>query len=112
MSEKHSPLPWNYDNGSIKTGVQSKMMGVIGECGFVDEIAIVCHKNHEANADLIVRAVNSHEALVAACEAALDFCNDIGDGAPDAGPVERTANTLTVQLHNALDRARAKGSAS
>lgn len=101
MSEtkhSHSPTPWSIG-------------GVYGTYVVDADRKIICEISI-ADTKFIVRAVNSHEALVAACEEALDFCNDIGDGAPDAGSVPRTANFLTIGLRNALDRANAKGGAS
>lgn len=65
MSEetKHSPLPWKTVGTSI-TGCDGKL--ITGGLWRVPTEADL------ANAALICRAVNAHEALVAACEVTLD----------------------------------------
>jgi len=67
MSE-HTPTPWE-----VATGHPSRGLFVLGppdEHGYAPQICEVDKtEDMEANAAFIVRAVNSHEALVAALEA-------------------------------------------
>lgn len=60
----HTPTPWNLDSDDIG-------MWINAECNPIP-LAKMCTKNnahsHEANAAFIVRAVNSHDALVGALE--------------------------------------------
>jgi hypothetical protein len=73
MSEKHSPLPWEAAPKANQTNV------MIIQAADGTEVASVCacQKCHarrdkiDADLDLIILAVNSHEALLAACEYAL-----------------------------------------
>lgn len=63
----HTPTPWEAEPSAAR-GAWIK--GADGEwvalsCGDTDERAV-------ANAEFIARAVNAHDALVAACEAALE----------------------------------------
>ena len=71
---KHTPLPWKVEivpipSETAECGRNRPRYGLIlapdGVC-----IAETCFKQREANARLIVRAVNSHKALVEACRAA------------------------------------------
>lgn len=76
---EHTPLPWYRDK---QTG-----MGIHSEHEQA-YVAQVWHsdKGH-ANAALIVRAVNSHEALVKACERAADALNCLSSRDKQAGTV-------------------------
>lgn len=60
-----------------------------------------------ANAALIVRAVNSHSALVEACEAALDLLDPVvGMNNP---PIPPTSNEVLAKARAALALARGQG---
>jgi len=63
---KHTPTPWSrYKNAAH---------GPEGDCVFV------CNgidSPNDANAEFIVRAVNSHEALLAAAKDAIEYCSDL-----------------------------------
>lgn len=58
----HTPTPWNLDSDDLG-------MWINAECNPIP-LAKMCTKNnahiHEANAAFIIRAVNSHDALVGA----------------------------------------------
>lgn len=65
MEAKHSPLPWRQHSGDGKTyaSVRSHWGQCVADCGSrSDNMA-------QANAELIVRAVNCHDELVAALKA-------------------------------------------
>ena len=58
----------------------------------------------EANARLIVTAVNAHAPLVEACRAALEFAERVGDGRNEHIPL---AATVYARLRAALQKAGA-----
>ena len=72
----HSPLPWfrsglvTADDGWEYVSIGPYELHPRKDEFYEDEIANVSGINHDAlaNADLIVRAVNSHAALLEACE--------------------------------------------
>jgi len=85
MKTKHTELPWCideenpmliYHEGLSKdsSNVRSDILTIIQR----DEPQRTC----EANATFIVRACNSHEALLEACKAIVNVCNSIAV-APD-----------------------------
>lgn len=91
MSEqKHTPLPWKAGPYSSIVGIaisaqpdpNKNRVVVAGTTGaFSDD-----HKGeHEANAALIVRAVNSHEALVKAVSDMLEMIEEGAIDSPEVG---------------------------
>ncbi|MCK8788244.1 hypothetical protein M0638_28235, partial [Roseomonas sp. NAR14] len=60
-STKHTPMPWSIDQDG-KTALITSNGELIAECGISD----LPVKQDQANAAFIVRAVNAHDALVAA----------------------------------------------
>lgn len=90
MSEetKHSPTPWHVSWQSLDDSVEVNDSGnnpVANYCGHVD-------------AEFICRAVNAHEALVAACEAAV---REFSLGATGASEVD-----ALIQLRAAIKLAK------
>ena len=65
MSDKHTPTPWTYECGSDGAVVYKDDAGTIAHVP--DDL--ICS---EANAQMIVAAVNSHAALVEALEECAD----------------------------------------
>jgi len=66
---KHTATPWKVDNKLKQYVVADEVVGV--RVGY--PILSCCTENEETNAEFIVRAVNSHEALVEACNDALEL---------------------------------------
>ena len=105
----HSPLPWTYRWNTEDTGE-----GLVAACGQYGE-GVYCEEELflwerpedelEANARLIVRAVNSHEALLGAARIALALID--APDAPDSG-----ASPIVVlvrqQLRTAIAAAEAQ----
>lgn len=65
MAEQHSPLPWGWDGHNV-TGLDG---GVIPVEGIAQPHGWPPDAQGIANAEFIVRACNSHEALVEALRA-------------------------------------------
>lgn len=63
---KHTPIPWLIDGSNSNEFIVSADGGRVASCCVNGRY----WREAEANAEFIVRAVNSHAALVAACEAA------------------------------------------
>lgn len=75
MSEKHTPLPWH--NDSKNSGyTQLDVCGPRHEDG--GDYAPICHVNTEANADLIVAAVNSYPSRQRLVEALDEVITVVG----------------------------------
>ena len=97
--ETHSPLPWRYDGEAITDANDACVAMEATDCG--DHIT-------EANAELIVRAVNEHAALCKVAEAAVvllsrhqktmeDFSATHGpSGREDVELVESALSTLAA----------------
>lgn len=69
-SKQHTPTPWHYDGEFIRTGdtrfsLSARPLEVIAE--------VKDSENWEANAGFIVRAVNSHEALLKIAKSIYDY---------------------------------------
>ncbi len=75
MNETHTPLPWTFSPWHIEEG-PSAVRAPAGH--------IVATTASDSDAQLIVRAVNSHEALVAALVKAREYCDD-GSALMDEG---------------------------
>jgi hypothetical protein len=65
----HTPTPWTFNNGLILGPETPEEQPVIAQ---VYGTACEDQQGH-ANAALIVRAVNAHDGLVAACQRALKY---------------------------------------
>jgi hypothetical protein len=68
MSAKHTPTPWHVNGNSTNRGAQIFIRDKNNE--------IIAQVRPLANAELIVRAVNSHEALLSAVYAAKNLIMD------------------------------------
>ena len=69
-TKENNHTPWKYSPDCVANSARFIRNNAA-------EVVVYCDsdlKTAKANAALIVRAVNSHAALVAACEAALSFC--------------------------------------
>jgi hypothetical protein len=95
---KHTPTPWkvvsqpNFNNGLVYTSIQpvsvdeeamkplAMMNGEFHICRMSHTAAPWRFNYHRANASFIVKAVNSHAALIEA----LDACEDYFDNRADA----------------------------
>ena len=76
---KHTPTPWK---SAYQFKRNHKTLGILGADGLL--LASVWIKGNqvqgEANADFIVQACNSHEALIEACKALRDAYDAGADG--------------------------------
>jgi len=72
---QHTPTPWKVGFKNPQT-IESETGKDIAACGAYR----LSLKEAEANADFIVRAVNSHEALLEAAKQALKFINEKANG--------------------------------
>ena len=101
-----TPRPWNAPEGMGFAGGES-YTGIDGPEGCV--AWVLCNSRipitgkdtpnpWEANAALIVRAVNAHDELVDVLERAHNICDSIGDGAEDASPLEQQALQLAGDI--------------
>ena len=68
MADKHTPLPWKFVPWHIEEG-PSAVRAPIGH--------LVCTTASDADAQLIVKAVNNHEAMDKLLAAAADELNNI-----------------------------------
>lgn len=71
MSEaNHTPLPWKQKHAHSRYWIQAKKIQV-ADVSAVEVDGEYDHVQTLSNAAFIIKACNSHEALVAACEAAV-----------------------------------------
>ena len=78
--EQHSPTPWRVDKGDTYFSLVDATGRNVGVWGAVSEPAV------GRNPELICRAVNAHEQLVAALKSTRSFLdNDHHPGAEDRG---------------------------
>lgn len=93
MSE-HTPTPWIITGVSTGWGTDNGRFRILGAATSQREEFFICENCHAsvrgpdareqaANAALIVKAVNSHEALVKALKDILDANYDFRNGMPD-----------------------------
>lgn len=103
----HSPLPWRVDVS--KSWQVTAMSGAyyVATChlspGDLDDNGVEIY-SAEANAEFIVRCVNSHDALVAALRAAFQF---VQPEVPRGPASNGWANTVAL-IHEALAQAEGK----
>ena len=75
---EHTPIPWRHNHitqGWIQDETGVLVAGV--QCEHLHSAAKgISAKQMVANAELIVLAVNSHDALVAACEGLVELADD------------------------------------
>lgn len=94
MSE-HTPTPWDFEGGEDCCRIVS----------YIDpkreQIAV---RLNEADAELIVRAVNSHGALLEAVKQAADYINNISNIDPDDEDEE-----IKAVLNKAIAHAEGRG---
>ena len=101
-SDNATPRPWKV--GTRNPGRVMTDFKVIAQTDFIDESHPT--SEHEANARLIVRAVNAHDELLAACKLALTFSRE---GCPDPGClVCQQHDAETAQLKAAIALAEAE----
>ncbi len=102
---KHTPLPWKTFIRGRVIEVKPKPFGlpIVGWTGF-DESDVPI-ETHKANARLIVRAVNAHNDLLAACKEARQW---LGDAPPDG---EGEFYDELRRVLSIIDAAIAKGEA-
>lgn len=105
MKTQHTPTPWIVDERVGVTILAQKHINAIG-LSWEPEVAS-CHlgiglewDEQEANAEFIVRAVNAHEDLVAACQRVLDVLQD--------GSIDYDDQTVIEDMHDTLKNALAK----
>jgi len=109
MMSKATPRPWRvreHPANADEFHVSAKCPPDDPYYGRCEETEIMSDEDYprkRADAELIVSAVNAHDALVAACEAARDFIA----GAPLAGAYADDASRIQMQLEASL--AAAKG---
>ena len=78
MNSKHTATPWRINPRSRST-VQTLDGDTVAACGVRSDLSKPnLHEELEANAALIVRAVNCHEELVAALEKAANQFGCLG----------------------------------
>jgi hypothetical protein len=91
---KHSPLPWRIAvNGFVHDACDDLV-----EDGFADENSI-------ANTRLIVRAVNSHDALLAAAKASLDVWENMHAGFVSPHKLEAAIDSCKAAIAQAEELA-------
>ena len=114
MSEKkHSPLPWATQEESYRVTSSGQVI-----CGIFapsnPETVEAALEKMAADAELIVRAVNSHDVLLAACKAAAErgyTFGDLGDPAVEMPSRETLIKwsedmfSLYIECQAALDKA-------
>lgn len=78
VASKHTPLPWTLGKGSktIREASKPGRPGFIARTHMPGEYTIRTDDEQEANANLIVQAVNSHAALVQAVQACKKYMDD------------------------------------
>jgi len=84
MEAKHSPLPWNEVDGYVFDAKGA--FAILSRFGFE-------HKNDPeivANAEFLVRVVNAHTYLLAACKTAANLCESVFAG-DEVGPADAAA---------------------
>ncbi len=95
MSEaKHTPIPWVFREAANLTRIWGPGSYPadypVASCERIEETA----EQHNANAQHIVRCVNSHDDLLAACKSLLAHCID-------------DLPVLPAEYQTAVDKARA-----
>ncbi len=85
----HSPLPWKVEpaKGTLCAWLIATEDKVVA---FVAQI-LASNSEEDANAQLIIRAVNNHESLLSACKLALDD--------------ESTSSAVRIALEAAIQKA-------
>ena len=111
---EHEPTPWIYlpsEKADPRNGVRVQSVGMIGRA-LGDGSYTIIHGTpdcilplEKANARFIVRAVNAHDCLLAACKTALRIVRNI-----DAGHVVVKGDDYSLgdTLRDAIAKAEAK----
>ena len=101
----HSVLPWRAEVGErLSDG---------SDCWVIDSeensiAEMMCPADvEEANAKLIVRAVNAHDALVDAAKFVKAFLLRLEDGLPEDDPLTKARRKYHAPIHAKLDAALA-----
>lgn len=96
MKTQHTPTPWRKDKSWTEWTVRgSKNEVIIDQAGPYDTPIL-----SEPNANFIIRAVNAHEDLVAACQRVLDVLQD--------GSIDYDDQTVIEDMHDTLRNALSK----
>ena len=103
---KHTPTPWEYvhESSDYGTGDPTITFGFIQQCEdqeFIIASLIVDVPDGRANGEFIVRAVNSHDALVAALKEITEhYCALVNSG--DAGSWDPEGDDEVKHARSAL----------
>ena len=97
MTTQHTPTPWHYANGTI-TGDRPNSL-----YNRIMTIPIPFDNVDRANLEFLIRAVNSHEALLEAAKAALAVVEHAEDGLPT--PVGAEGDMLRAAIKLAKEGA-------
>lgn len=101
MTTQHTPTPWNDTHTQRTDGQPSKGREILADGRLV---AVLYGDHAESDAEFIVRAVNSHDALVTALEALQDLTADCSS---DYGSTVKLPSRSTVErARKALAQAR------
>lgn len=73
---KNTPTPWRVVKRNEQTTISGRRVTVDASSGIVADVDWNTPEANLANASLIVRAVNAHQALLDACRAALAVCGE------------------------------------
>lgn len=75
-----SPLPWHWKQNNTMQGLRDsdeRIMGFYVPRGNNKHYPLYLRESIDANAELIVRAVNNHQALLEACKGSLKWFDDV-----------------------------------
>lgn len=105
--QPHTPTPWRSINGAIFDTAYSsnhirKALAICGDINAADKESE--NEKAKANAEFIVRAVNSHEALLLAAKDALEVVANWYDN----GQRDDVTRLLIVKLTKAIAKAGGK----
>lgn len=98
MSAKHTPTPWSIVSETLVVGESGLRRDIVNvastDCGNTDaENQYERRQQNKANAEFIVRAVNSHEKLLTQLQNALDLLRSYGGDRvtwDETNPIEDT----------------------
>ena len=97
MAGEATKRPWGYEYSPANNAFEIAPIGANGELDWDQEVAITADSS-EANAALIVRAVNGYDAAVAALEAAQEQLNACRLGYVESPKVNAVHQTVKAAL--------------
>jgi hypothetical protein len=106
-SPKHTPTPWKFNPNRYSKWV-GEISGNTPDADYV--VSVVQQDNWKANAELIVRAVNSHEALLEAAKIAEKLLRE-GTSRLSSHAFEGLRNSVVGELQEAISLAERSTSA-